>query len=88
MDGNHGQTRSNLLKIMMRVQAAPDRPRRPMAAYGSTSPAVTSAGSIRLGYVGKEGDPSSARALRPIVVAHNQGIANQARPPIIYPGKA
>lgn len=71
------------MKIMIRVQMAPDVPSRPTAAYGSTRPAETSAGSIRFGYVGKDGLPSSARALRPIVVAHSHGMANHDRPPMM-----
>lgn len=76
------------MNIMMRVQMAPDFPNKPTAAYGSTKPADTSAGSMRFGYVGNAGFVSRARALRPMVVAHSQGIANQDKPPMIYPGSA
>ena len=76
------------IKTRSRVAAAPPDPSMATAALGRTRPAVTSAGSIRLGKVGKLGNDSSARQDSPIVVAVSQGMANQERPPIMYPGRA
>ena len=78
-------TAMNTIKI---AAAAPPVPIIATAAVGRTRPAETSAGSILFGYVGKTGLPSRASALRPIVVAARKGIANHARPPATYPGKA
>lgn len=71
------------MKINISVAAAPPLPSNATAEFGSTSPAVTSASGIRLGYVGQAGFPSRARAARPIVVAASQGMANQLRPPMM-----
>jgi len=69
------------MKISSSVAAAPPEPSKATAASGSTRPAVTSAGSIREGYVGKTGLLSNARADKPMVVAHRNGMANHDRPP-------
>jgi hypothetical protein len=71
------------IKTINSVHNAPPLPSRATAAFGNTSPAVTSASDILFGYVGKDGFPSRARALSPIVVAQSHGIANQLSPPII-----
>jgi len=76
------------IKTINKVQTAPPEPRRATAAYGRTSPAETSASDIRLGNVGNAGLPSRASAERPIVVAQSHGMANQERPPRMYPGSA
>ena len=69
------------MKTSRRVAAAPPFPSKATAALGRTRPAVTSASGIRLGKVGKEGEVSSARQERPIVVAASHGMANQDSPP-------
>ena len=76
------------MKISRKVAPAPPLPNKAIAAYGSTSPAVTSAFGMRFGYVGNIGFLSRASAARPIVVAQSHGIANQLRPPMTYPGSA
>lgn len=70
------------MKISSNVAAAPPLPSRAIAVFGRTRPAVTSASGILSGKVGKTGLVSKARADNPIVVAANQGIANQESPPI------
>ena len=76
------------MKIKSKVAAAPPFPRRATAASGNTKPAVTSALAILWGKDGKMGFDSRARAERPMVVAASQGMANQLRPPMMYPGRA
>ena len=69
------------MKIINVVHTAPLYPSSLTAANGKTRPAVTSSALSRW-------DPSSVRAEMPMVVAQSQGMANQHRPPITYPGKA
>ena len=69
------------MKIMSVVATAPLYPSSFTAAKGRTRPAVTSSLLRRCG-------PSRARAEIPRVVAQSQGMANQQRPPMTYPGKA
>ena len=76
------------IKMRSKVAAAPPLPSNATAALGRTRPAVTSASGMRDGKVGKAGFDSRASAERPIVVAASHGIANQDRPPMIYPGRA
>lgn len=76
------------MKTSNSTAVAPPLPIKATAAEGRTNPAVTSASAILCGYDGKTGLVSRARADRPIVVAASQGIANQLRPPMMYPGKA
>ncbi len=71
-----------------REATAPPFPSKATAASGRTRPAVTSPSGMREGKVGNTGLVSKARAERPMVVAVSQGIANQLRPPITYPGRA
>lgn len=71
------------MKTMSKTATAPPCPRSATAAYGTTSPAETSASSIRWGNVGNAGLPSKARAARPIVVAMSHGMANQEIPPMM-----
>lgn len=76
------------MKTKSSVATAPPFPSIATAAFGRTSPALTSASAIRSGYDGNTGLLSKARAASPIVVAQSQGIANQLRPPSKYPGRA
>jgi hypothetical protein len=43
---------------------------------------------MRSGYVGNQGVFSKDKAVIPMVVAVSQGMANQHRPPRMYPGSA
>src|SRR5256885_4244060 len=70
------------MKTNRRVAPAPPLPNKATAAFGSTSPAVTSESGMRFGYVGKMGLFSRASAERPMVVEQSHGIANQERPPM------
>ena len=76
------------MKMSSKEATAPPLPISATAASGRTRPADTSASAIRDGNDGKTGLVSRARALRPIVVAASQGMANQLRPPMTYPGRA
>jgi hypothetical protein len=71
------------MKTIRSTATAPPPPRSATAAYGTTRPADTSAGSMRFGKVGNAGFPSSAKAARPQVVAMSQGMANQEIPPMM-----
>ncbi len=61
---------------MVKIRIAPKSPIISAAAVGATRPKPTSS-SVRLSPV--------ATAARPKVVANVNGIANQARPPIMNP---
>lgn len=69
------------MNIIRVVATAPLYPISFTAAYGRTSPAVTSSALMRW-------ETSRVNADTPIVVAQSHGIANQQSPPMTYPGKA